>query len=107
MTGKEYVQQIKHIDTLIKNKTVDMKQARELGEDTAYIKNAIEQLKRTRKEIVENIQRLPEAQSDVLHRVYVQGESLYVVASERRISYSYATKLHGWALQALERIINK
>lgn len=106
MTGKEYVQQIKKIDTLIKHKTVDIKQATAIGADTADMKNAIAQLSQTRKEIVENIQLLPEAQSDVLHRVYVQGETLYEVASERRISYSYATKLHGWALQALERIIN-
>lgn len=106
MTAKEYLQQIKKLETLIKNKGVEVKKAEKLGINTAVIKNEIERLVEDRARRIENIQKLTEAEYDVLHKVYVQGKTLYEVADERGISYSMAATIHGRALKNLERIIN-
>lgn len=107
MTAKEYLQQIEKLDVLIKNKSFEIAQAKEIGIDASVIDNEKRQLISTRQEIIGNMQKLSAAHYDVLHKVYVQGKMLYEVAGEMDKSYSYATKLHGWALQALDRIINK
>lgn len=106
MNAKEYVQQIEKLDSLIKNKTFEIERAKEIGIDVSGIHNAKKQLINTRQEIIDNIQKLSPDHYDVLHKTYVQGKRLYEVAGEMDISYSYATKLHGWALQSLNRIIN-
>lgn len=107
MTSKEYLQQIKKLDTLIKNKTVEIEHGQNIGVDISVIKNERQQLINTRQEIISNLQNLSADHYDVLHKVYVQGKKLYEAAGEMDISYSYATKLHGWALQSLGRIIKK
>ena len=56
-----------------------------------------------KKEIIKVIEQLPEAEYDVLHKIYVQYKTLYEVADERHIAYSWATTLHGRALKTLER----
>ena len=105
--AKEYLRRIKKIDTQLKNKNIELKQAQEVDADVSEIREAKKRLEREKSLIISSIESLPEAEYDVLHRVYVQGETLYEVASDMQKSYSYATKRHGWALQALERIINK
>lgn len=107
MNAKEYVQQIAKLDALIKNKAFEIKHAEKLGVDASDIKNARKQLIASRQGIIDDMQKLSATDYDVLHKVYVQGETLYEVASDMGKSYSYATKRHGWALQALDRIINK
>ena len=106
MNAKEYLQQIKKIDTLIKNKVIEARQSEENGVDASVIRNGVAQLLKDKENIIENIQLLKEAEYDVLHKVYVQGQTLYEVASDRDISYSMATTIHGRALKNLERIIN-
>ena len=105
MTTKDYVKQIKKIDTLIRNKSVDIKQAEKLGVDASYIKNSVKQLQNTRSEIMANIEALSEAEYDVLHRVYVQGQTLQEVAYDRDITYRCVASIHGRALKTLEQLI--
>ena len=105
MTAKEYVQQVKKIETLIKNQKLEIKQAERLSINTSYLQNSIKQLEKTRQEIISNIERLTEPEYDVLHRVYVQGQTFYEVASERDITYRCVTSIHGRALKRLETFL--
>lgn len=107
MTGKEYVRQIKKIDTIIRNKIIELKQAEKIGVDATFIKNGINTLLQEKELILKEIQRLNEAEYDVLHKRYVQGATLFEIADERGISYSNVTTIHGRALKNLERLINE
>lgn len=106
MTARDYLKQIKKIDTQLKNKTAEEKRAREIGLDVDDIAREKTELKKQRSDIIHSIEQLPEAEYDVLHRIYFQYETLYEVANERKISYSLATTIHGRALKRLENIIN-
>lgn len=134
MTAKEYLEQIKKLDTLINNKLAESKQWLDLalnitsktdGErvqssgDKQTMANAIEKcvdIEREvsalvdeyiskKKEIIKTIEQLPEAEYDVLHKIYVQYKTLYEVADERDIAYSWATSIHGRALKSLDEIL--
>ncbi len=107
MIAKEYLREIRKIDTQIKNKAVELKQLKELDLPSGDLVSSINCLHLKKRGIIETIEQLPEAEYDVLHKVYVQNETLYEVASERGISYSLATTIHGRALKRLESIINK
>ena len=98
---KEYLRQIKKIDTQLKNKNIELKQAREVDADVSEICETKKRLEQKKNEIISSIESLPEAEYDVLHRVYVQGETLYEVASDKKISYSLAASIHGRALKML------
>ena len=134
MNGKEYVEQIKKLDTLINNKLAESRQWRDLalsitsktdGErvqstgDQQKMSSAIDKcidIEREvdslvdeyiakKKEIIKTIEQLPEAEYDVLHKIYVQYKTLYEVADERNIAYSWATTIHGRALKSLDNIL--
>lgn len=106
MSGKEYLRQIKKIDAKIKNKSFEQKQLEEIGADTGVIRFEIGELRKRKGEIIKNIEQMSEADYDVLHMIYVQGKTLQEVASERNISYSLATTIHGRALKRLEKLIS-
>lgn len=104
---KEYLRQIKKVDTQIKNKNIEFKQCIELELPTETTLERIEELKTVRKAIIATIEQLPEAEYDILHRVYIQGETLYEVAAGRHTSYSLVTTIHGKALKRLGEILSK
>ena len=106
MTAKEYLQQIKKIDTMLKNKSFELKRLRDLELNTERVFGDMTELDNERAEIIKAIEQLPEAEYDVLYRVYVQGETLYEVAAARGESYSNVTTIHGKALKRLENIKN-
>ena len=106
MTAKEYLQQIKKIDTQLKNKAFEEKQLKELGLSIGQVLEEKTKLQTKRAEIIKTIEQLPEAEYDVLHKIYVQSETLYEVAADRKISYSLATTIHGRALKRLESFVN-
>ena len=106
MSGKEYLKQIRKIDAKLKNKAYDKKQLEEIGADTSVVRFEISTLRRQREEILKNIEQMNEADYDVLHMIYVQGKTLQEIASERKISYSLATTIHGRALKRLEKLIS-
>ena len=105
MTAKEYLKQIKMIDTMLKNKAFEEKQLRELGISAEQVETERRELQSKRESIIRTIEKLPEAEYDVLHKIYVQYETLYEVAADRGISYSLATTIHGRALKRLDDII--
>lgn len=156
MTAKEYLEQIKKINTLIRNKkgeiaqleqqTLDValsitpsgetirKKNKETGEvkwedvygvervkssssgnsfANAVINNVdkksqlnkrIETLELCRDEIIESIERLPEAEYDVLYMVYAQYLTYAEVAAKRNCSESTIKRNHNKGLEALEQI---
>lgn len=106
MTAKEYLKQIEKIETLMRNKNIECKKAEDIGIPQSVIHDEIQELYKKRKAIIETIEQLPEAEYDVLYKIYVQGSTLYEVASDRVISYSLATTIHGRALKHLEGLIN-
>ena len=106
MTGKEYLWQIKKINTQINNKNFELKELKASGLPAGQTLDAIARLDREKRAIINTIERLPEAEYDVLHKVYVQHLSLQEVAAARDISYSLAASIHGRALKRVENIIN-
>lgn len=106
MTAKDYVRQIKKIDTTIANKLVELKQTK-IALSTKMIEEDIHKLFIEKQQIIKTIEELPEPEYDVLHKVYVQNETLQEVAAQRNISYSLATTLHGRALKILDEILCK
>lgn len=105
MDAQKYLQLIKKIDTLIRNKNIEVIQAAKLGVDSSYIRNSIKQLQKDKQDIIEYIQRLPEAEYDVLHQRYVQGKSFCEIADARDVSYSAVTTIHGRALKHFALIV--
>lgn len=106
MSGKEYLQRVKMIDTQLKNKSFEIKRLKELGMNTGRVFNDMAALENERAQIIKAIEKLPEAEYDVLYKVYVKYETLKEVAADRDISYSLAATIHGTALKRLENIIN-
>jgi DNA-directed RNA polymerase specialized sigma subunit len=102
---KEYVKRIKKIDTMLKNKAFEIRQAEEIGLPCEQEKQERNDLQIERGKIIKAIEQLPEAEYDVLHKVYVQHETLQEVAGDRNISYSLASTIHGRALKRLENIV--
>lgn len=107
MNGKEYLLQIKKINTQIRNKSFELKELKECGLNIGPILETISRLDIEKQNIIKTIERLPEAEYDVLHKIYVQHLTLQEVADDRDISYSLAATIHGRALKRLESYINK
>jgi DNA-directed RNA polymerase specialized sigma subunit len=106
MNGKDYLKRIKKVDTQIKNKNFELKQLKESQLPTAAIYEELTKLYDEKRNIIKQIEKLPEAEYDVLHKIYVQGETLQEVAADRGISRRKVDGLHGRALLRLESIIN-
>lgn len=107
MNAKEFLKKIRKIDTQIKNKKIELKTARVLGVSVNKIEGDVDMLFAERQEIISIIEGLPEAEYDVLHKVYVQCKTLQEVAFERNISYSLTTTIHGRALKHVEGLLNE
>ena len=107
MKVKDYLKQVKKIDTQIKNNAIEAKQLDEISAELSEnVKKEIGRLYSERAEIIKNIEKLPEAEYDVLYGAYVLYKTLYEIANERGISYSNVTTIHGRALKRLDSIIN-
>lgn len=73
--------------------------------DDGKIDERIAALKAQRQEIIDTIESLSELYSDILHRVYVEYQTLKEVAAERKQTYSWITTAHGLALKAVADIL--
>lgn len=71
------------------------------------IENRIKELFAEMDAIIADIEGLPEMESDILHKVYVQYMSLKEVAASRGESYSTVTTNHGVALKMISDILDK
>lgn len=136
MEAKKYLERIKKIDLLVENKKAERDRWFEVAtgivanmggervqtsgnphrmEDTwcDYAQankeyNAfVQALKQEKDEIILTIEELPPTEYDLLHKVYVQGMSLKAYAVVKDKAYSWATAVHGNALDQLQRILDE
>lgn len=135
MRSKDYLLQIRKLDSLIKNKQTEVEHWKGVacgsgsyseGERVqssgnkqkmasaidkyvdiqAEIKADIGRLIDLKQEVIRTIEMLPVDEYDLLHKVYVQGWTLQEVADHFEKSYSWATTIHGRALANLQRVLD-
>ena len=140
MSAKDYLLEIKRLDTLIQNKTAEKKKWEAVTMDRATIitsstegervqssgskqrmadtvDSGIDRVRRIEKRIKELYEKmdaiiaiidgLPEPESDILHKVYVQYMSLKEVAASRNEAYSTVATNHGVALKMVSDILRE
>ena len=62
---------------------------------------------RKKSRIIEDIERLPSEEYDLLHKKYIQFFTLDEIAADSGKSYSWATSVHGIALKHLQEILDE
>lgn len=136
MKAKDYLGQLKKLDKLIENKLTERQHWKSIAlnispnmsgdrvqssgsqqkmADAVHryvdmdkeIDQIIDRLVDKRQEIIYTIEQLPATEYDVLHKVYVQYMDYYGVSDAYGKSYSWATSVHGRALQHLQEILNE
>lgn len=135
MDAKEFLRLPEKLDVRIKNKLIEQQQWRDLalgitanmdgervqstGTKTkmadaidkcvdmeAEIDRLIDELVDTKKKVIEAIEKLDSpVEYDVLHRRYIQYQSLQEVADHYGYDYGWATTTHGRALRSLQVIL--
>lgn len=134
--AKEYLQQVNKLDKMISNKLIEVEQWKAIATGTTAasdgervkassnqkkMENAIcrytvieEEINRhmdemidTKKDVIRTIEQLPVIEYDLLHHVYIQGMTLDEVACMNDKSYSWATTVHGRALQHVQEILDR
>ena len=71
------------------------------------IDSYIDKLVDKKNEIIKIIEQLPAVEYDVLHKIYIQGKTLYDFAEENNKTYSSVTTLHGSALKKVQNILDR
>lgn len=136
MKSKEYLLQIRKLDTLINNKLAEVDHWKSVAFGTgawsdgervqssgnkqkmasavdryvdiqAEITADIDKLIHLKQEVIRTIEVLPEKEYDVLHKFYVQGMTFDEIADFHERSYSWATSVHGRALASLQRVLDE
>jgi hypothetical protein len=136
MRAKDFLLQIEKLTAMIRNKQIEVRQLKDMAESTtadmagervqstgnpqrfadaigryvdleAELNHDIDALVAKKKEVIGVIEQLNATEYDVLHRIYVQGQTLQEVASAKDRTYSWATTTHGQALKSVQRIIDK
>lgn len=135
MDAKEFLRLPEKLDVRIKNKLIEQQQWRDLalgitanmdgervqstGTKTkmadaidkcvdmeAEIDRLIDELVDTKKKVIEAIEKLDSpVEYDMLHRRYIQYQSLQEVADHYGYDYGWATTTHGRALKSLQAIL--
>ena len=133
--AKDYLLQIKKLDSLINNKLAEVDHWKDVAFGTgtysegdrvqssgnkqkmasavekyidiqAEIIADIDKLIDLKQQVIKTIEMLPVAEYDLLHKVYVQGLTLDDVAERNDRSRSWADTVHGRALVSLQRLLN-
>jgi DNA-directed RNA polymerase specialized sigma24 family protein len=129
--------QIKKLDKLIENKTVEIRQLKAIASNICWdpagervqtstdphriseaiakyvdleneIKRDIDRYVETKRRVTEVIESLDVAvEYDVVHKLYVQGMSLYELADMYDRSYSWVTTVHCRALARVQAILDR
>lgn len=73
----------------------------------ADLNRMIDELIDTKREVIKTIEKLNVTEYDLLHKVYIQRLTLQEVASQMKMSYSWATTTHGIALKNLQKILDE
>ena len=134
--AQEYLEQIFKLNVMIENKMVEVKQWRDIalgitshseGERVqssgsqqkmadainrvidlqAEINNMIDRLIDLRQEIIKTIELLNATEYDVLHKRYIRDMTFDEIGAARGKSKSWATTVHGRALQNLNKILDE
>lgn len=135
MRAKDYLQQLKKLDAIIKNKMIEKEQWRDIalgitartdGERVQSsgsqqkmanaidkcidiereIDEMIDRLYDLKQEIIKTIEQLNATEYDVLHKRYVQDMNFAEIGASKKKTKSWATTVHGRALQNLQKILN-
>lgn len=136
MKAQDFLKQIKKLDKLIENKLAEVQRWKEIANNTSVnmsgervqssgshdnianaictymdlereIKQSVDELIETRKDIINVIEQLQATEYDILHKIYVQGFTLQEVASLYDRRYEWATTTQGRALKHVQNILNK
>lgn len=67
----------------------------------------IDELVKKKNEIIKIVEQLPAVEYDLLHKIYIQGKTLYGFADENNKTYSSVTTLHGSALKKVQDILDR
>lgn len=67
----------------------------------------IDELVKKKNEIIKIVEQLPAVEYDLLHKIYIQGKTLYGFAEENNKTYSSVTTLHGAALKKVQDILDR
>lgn len=134
--AQEYLEQIPKLNAMIENKMVEVKQLQDIalgvtsnteGERVqssgskqkmadaldrvvdlqAEINSMIDRLIDLRQEIIKTIELLNATEYDVLHKRYIRDMTFDEIGATRRKSKSWATTVHGRALQNLNVILDE
>lgn len=133
-TAKEYLKQIEKLDLMIDNKIAEIAQWKSValkvtafsdGERVqssgskqkmadainrcidieAEVNQLIDNLYEVKRDIISTIEQLNATEYNILHKVYVQHESLQDVADDYGKAYTWITTVHGRALKNVQEII--
>lgn len=136
MKAQDYLKQLKKLDTIIKNKLIEKAQWKNIalgvtshsdGERVqssgskqkmtdaidrcidmeAEIDGLIDRLIDLKREIISTIEQLNATEYDVLHKRYIQGMTFDEIGAAKHKSKSWATTVHGRALQNLNKILDE
>ena len=69
------------------------------------INELVDRLLDYKQEVIKTIEQLNATEYDVLHKRYIQGMTFDEIGAVKRKSKSWATTVHGRALQSLNRIL--
>lgn len=134
--AQEYLEQIDKLNAMIENKAAEVVQWRDvaLGITTntegervqssgsqqkmadainrvidlrAEINSMIDGLIDLKQEIIRTIEQLNATEYDVLHKRYIQGMTFDEIGAAKHKSKSWATTVHGRALQNLNKILDE
>lgn len=135
MKAKEYLQQAEAMNTVINNKMAEKAQWKDIalgitshseGERVqasgskqkmadaiskcvdieAEIDRLIDRLIDLKREIISTIEQLNATEYDVLHKRYIQGMQFDEIGAAKNKSKSWATTVHGRALQNVQKILD-
>lgn len=134
--AQEYLEQVEKLNAMIENKMAESKQWRDValgitssteGERVqssgsqqkmadaidrvvdlqAEINALIDKMIDLKQDIIKTIEHLNATEYDVLHKRYIQGMTFDEIGAAKRKSKSWATTVHGRALQNLNKILDQ
>lgn len=131
MTAEQYLDQIKKLDTMIRNKLKDYQRWLEVAEglggasvgervqstrnlhkipdaigNYVDIENEVQVLKAERQAIIKTIEQLPYTEYDLLYQLYVQNYTMKEFAYHTGKSYDWVRLKKGQALKLLQAVLD-
>lgn len=135
MKAKEYLQQVKKIDTLIENKLIEKDQwfaiatsstvssgdgdrvqssgsqqkmadaVCKMIEIQGQIDRLIDKFIDTKQDVINTIEHLPADEYDVLHKMYIQGMTMNDVSEAKHKSREWVRQTHGRGISKIQKLL--